>query len=135
MNSNIFRAFQITTVFALLILVLSCGDQDGVNPKDRVIDDDDPVTFFAEQVVVDFEERAGLGRQGCFEVVFPLTIDFPNGSNAEVASYKEFIEALKNWKQENPDVDGRPLIALPFDVISKNGEVIAIESYEMRPLN
>ncbi len=131
MNSNIFRALQIAALFALLLFAVSCGNQDGVNPTDRVTYDDDPETFFAEQTVVDFEERAGLGRHGCFEIVFPITIDFPDGSSLDVASYEEFVEALRTWKQENPDVDGRPLIALPFEVISKHGEVITIESYEV----
>ena len=118
-------------LFAVLLLAVSCSDQDGVNPTDRVSYDDDPAMFFAEQTIVDFEEKAGLGRRGCFEIVFPITIDFPDGSSAEVASYEEFVETLKTWKEENPDVDGRPSIALPFDVIARNGEVITIESDEM----
>jgi hypothetical protein len=131
MNTNIFKGFQIAGLFAVIFILASCQDQPGVEPTDQVALSDEDAIIYARQSVVDIEEDASLGRRGCFEIVFPVTINFPDNSSTEVSSYEELVEAIRTWRLENPDVDGRPKIALPFDVITKSGEIITIESYEM----
>lgn len=131
MHNYIFKGLQILSLFTFMLFVVSCQDEDGVQPKDQFEIFGDEADFYAELSVVKIEEHASLGRRGCFEVVFPITIDFPDGTNTEVASYEDMFQAIKAWRMDNPDADGRPMIALPFEVIHKNGEVISIESEEM----
>jgi hypothetical protein len=67
----------------------------------------------------------------CFEIVFPLTVIFPDESTAEVADKTALHDAWKAWKEANPGVKGGPEFDFPIQVI-KNGETepITISSKE-----
>ncbi|MEZ4909491.1 MAG: hypothetical protein R2774_01385 [Saprospiraceae bacterium] len=84
---------------------------------------------YAEEVVSRNLEGGNLGRLGCYELVFPVTVDFPNGAESvEVNSFEEMVSAIKAWKEStNPDRRTRPSIAFPFDVLNKDGELITVE--------
>ncbi len=80
-------------------------------------------------------ERGGEGSRGgrggnCFTPLFPITINFPDGSAVEVAD-KEAAKAAKEAYQEaNPDNDERPTIAMPFDVQLRDSSIVTIASEE-----
>jgi len=130
MNTNFFKSILILGIFAMLLFVISCQDKDEVGPMDQIGLLETEALIYAEQSVVDMEESARIGRRGCFEIVFPITINFPDSSSTEVSSYEELVEAIRTWRLENPDAEGRPMIALPFEVITKHGEIITIDSKE-----
>ena len=67
-----------------------------------------------------------IGRPGCFELVFPVSLEFPDASTAEVDSYESLRETIRAWKEANLDVDGRPQLVYPVDIINEDGEVITI---------
>jgi len=78
------------------------------------------------------EKRGGKGRRGnkCFKPVFPITLSFPDGSSAEVADKEAAKAAKKAWKEANPDAEGRPSIAFPFDVMQKDSSIVTLTSQE-----
>ncbi len=87
---------------------------------------------FADESIVELETRTRTGRGGCFELVFPVTIVLPDGTKAEVTSYKTLREEIRTWRQNNPDADRkvRPQFDFPIDVITKDGETVTIASSE-----
>lgn len=74
---------------------------------------------------------ADCGHNGphrpCFRPVFPLTIDFPDGTSTTVENRFEFRMAVRAWIMENPDAEERPSIAFPYDVILADGTVMTLE--------
>ena len=78
-----------------------------------------------------FSKHGPRGRKGdCFDVVFPVMVEFPDGSSSEAANKEGLAEILKAWKAANPDATSRPKIAIPFDVQLKDGTLASIESEE-----
>ncbi len=73
-------------------------------------------------------QRLGLNR--CFNLVFPLSIDFPDGSSTEVADREELKDAIKTWKLDNPDAEERPNLSFPYDVELQDGTIITVASEE-----
>lgn len=88
------------------------------------------VTEYVDETVYRLQGEGNLGRFGCYELVFPLSLQFPDSSVVEVADYETLVDAVKTWKENNPDVEGRPTFVFPIEVISEDGEVIAVNSKE-----
>ena len=71
----------------------------------------------------------GLGDR-CFELVFPVMVEFPDGAKKEVANKEEYHKAISTWRKNNPRVKGAPKIAFPYEVMLKDGTVTTIENME-----
>jgi len=74
------------------------------------------------------ESETRSGKLGCYELVYPVTVDFPDGTSQEVNDGEELRDAIKSWKEANPDVNGRPHLAFPYDIITENGKLITVEN-------
>lgn len=61
----------------------------------------------------------------CFEIVFPVTVIFPDETVVEVADKTAMQTTWKAWKEANPSVKGGPVFEFPIQVI-KDGETEAI---------
>jgi invasion protein IalB len=73
--------------------------------------------------------RPGILRL-CFRPVFPLTIEFPDGSTLEVENRFQLKMAYREWHQSNPNATERPSIAFPYDVTLQDGSVITVNSQD-----
>lgn len=60
----------------------------------------------------------GHGNHGlsCFELVFPVTIMFPDSTKAEASSRQNMRQLTRQWHQSNPGVHGRPQLVFPVTV-------------------
>ena len=95
-----------------------------------------------DQALYSAQERGGMGRFGCYELVFPVTVVLPDSSTVEVNSYEEMKQALRNYFDANgggaqgPHHGGpghhRPKIsfAFPISVLNEDGELITVDSEE-----
>lgn len=72
------------------------------------------------------------GLNHCFNIVFPLTIAFPDESTLTVADRQELAQAIRQWRIDNPDTEGRPTLAYPYDVELQDGTILTISSDEDR---
>ena len=115
------KLIKFTWMLALASLTLftSC-EKDDVN----VVED---VEFFVNSAVFDLEERGNCGRFGCYEFVFPITIQFPDESTAEVEDYETLRSTIRDWKEANSDAEERPSLAFPLDVMDEDGAIITVE--------
>lgn len=66
----------------------------------------------------------------CYELIFPITLDLPDGISMDIADRESLREALQAWKEANPDAADRPEISFPHDVTLPNGEVVTLENAE-----
>lgn len=120
---------QFLCLLMIGMMVTSCTDNN-----ESI--DDATAEAYAEETVFRTQESVNMGRFGCYELVFPITLNFSDATTKEIASYEELRAAVKEWRKANPRVKTRPSIAFPYEVITAEGEVItvddAIEQRELR---
>ena len=75
-------------------------------------------------------KRKHIAVRKCLDLLFPVTINFPDGEQLEVASKEELRDALEAWRMDNPGAGERPKLDLPFDVQTVNGNIFTITSKE-----
>ncbi len=126
------RIFKFSTLIALaLVFVLTSCDKEN-------LDELTTENFTTQAENRQDGERSGKGKRNgkgkrggkCFTPVFPITLNFPDGTGTEVADKEAAKEAKTTWKEANPDSEERPTIAMPFDVLLKDSSTLTITSEE-----
>ena len=115
-----FAAFALTIV----LFATSCEDQNAVDT------DNTEVETYVENAVFEIQERSNCGKFGCYEFVFPITIEFPDETSTEVDDFEGLKTEIKAWKEANPDATDRPQLAFPLELLTEDGEVITVSSRE-----
>jgi hypothetical protein len=111
-------------IFLLAALfITSCSDEESSIS-------DVEVENYTEDAVFQMQKHAMCGVRGCFEFMFPITIIFPDGGEAEVESYEEMKDRIKRWKYANPDALAKPNLQYPLDLLTSDGEIVTAESRE-----
>ncbi len=113
MNSKL--KISLLACFSFLLIMTSCTNE-GLNLDD-----------FADDTMFLVESETRSGKLGCYELVYPVTIAFPDGTSMEVNSGEELRSAVKSWKEDNQDVNGRPHLAFPYDIVTEDGSLITVE--------
>lgn len=125
------------SIFAVVFLAgffTSCQQEDSITDTEN----------FVLQSTMAIEAQCGAGRAGCYELVFPVTIQFADSTTATVGSYEEMKQTIREWFQANGDQMGghggphhggmghlqKPALLLPIQVINEAGEIITIETQE-----
>ncbi len=140
MMKSIFKSgFLGLLAFGFAAMFVSCGDDNAL--------DESNVENYVDQSVDYLHAQSNCGRFGCYEFVFPITIDFPDGTSVTVEDYQGLREELRAWHEENghqidwpepndsltmEDIpwDQLPSLAFPLEVIDEDGEIITVESRE-----
>jgi len=138
MYRTFIKSFGFLAIVALAGFFTSCQQEDNAMTADN----------FVLQSTQDIDYRSGAGRAGCYELVFPVTLQFADSTTAIVNSYDEMKQAMRDWFEANgggpgnggghgghhghggPGGLGRPFIVMPFQVINEAGEIITIETPE-----
>ena len=114
---------KINALVAILLvgLMTSCSKEE---------DNGTLVDNYVTNSTYELQKKFKIGKAGCFELVFPVSVAFPDSTTAEVDSYENLKETVKAWKEANMDVEGRPSLVYPVEILDDEGEVITIESAE-----
>ncbi len=115
-------AFLAITGLMTLSLITSCGESDD---QDLVSIDN-----YVDEAVFTLEAQGKIGRHGCAEFVFPITILFPGENSATVADYEALRTVIREWRENNPDAEEKPTLEFPLEVMTEDGELLTIESRE-----
>lgn len=83
-----------------------------------------------QEAFMEMEEAGHLGCGGCFQLAFPITLVFEDGSTATVDSRMAIRQAIRAWIAENGRPSERPQFEYPFDVTLRDGTVQTISSAE-----
>lgn len=117
-------------IFCLSMICFTCL----ITSCSKNNDSNEEVEAFVDQSVIALETRGGLGRGGCFEIVFPVQIVLPDGSVVETESYLNLRETLRKWRKANGGFNIKPLLAIdfvyPMSVINSDGETVTLNSRE-----
>ena len=69
----------------------------------------------------------------CFDLVFPITFDMPDGSTITVTSDDEDGWAeIKAWYETNPDAEEKPALQYPVEIIYEDETITINDDDEMR---
>ncbi|MCC7245278.1 MAG: hypothetical protein IT269_06340 [Saprospiraceae bacterium] len=129
--------FWLLPLFAFMAFLIACNKDNATSDQ---IDD------AVDQALYSVQERGGIGRFGCYELVFPVTIQLPDSTTAAVNSYDEMKQALRDWFQANGVPQGgghgqgqgprpRPQFVFPISVVNESGEIITVANEdELRQL-
>ncbi len=109
---------KLNALLALFVtgMMSSCSDENSTVDVDN----------YVIETTFEIQKAFKIGKPGCYELVFPVTLEFPDATTAEVDSYENLKETVRAWKEANTEVDGRPSLEFPVDVLSQDGELITI---------
>ena len=124
MNKYFFNLLGLALSLLITGLFISCQkEEDGLSGD---------VDNFVQVSTRGIEHGFGVGLTGCYELVFPVTVQFPDSTIAEVADYPALKQALHDWFVANGGVKplNRPTLVYPIQVINRAGEIITVETPE-----
>lgn len=117
------------SIFKSLLLALIAGfvTFSACNTEDLSSDAIGNVEALTDESTFALEQRGNLGRHGCYDLVFPLSIVFSDGSRVLVTGQDSLRHAIRAWhianggtKHEKPD------FAFPIQVIAEDGSIIDV---------
>ena len=111
---------SLLAMLAIMALFTSCEKED-LN-----IDD---VENYVDEAIFGLQGQANCGKFGCYEFIFPISIQFTDGSTVEVEDYASLRERLKTYREENADAE-RPSFVFPLSVTTEEGEIVTVSTQE-----
>jgi len=113
-------SIQFLTILAITLLTITSCTKEDVNVVD--------IENYTADAMYELERECNAGHKGCFEFIWPLTIDFPDETSLEFEDYTSIREGIKRWKEANPDVEGRPRLSFPLEIVGADGTMYTINS-------
>ncbi|NND08612.1 MAG: hypothetical protein HKN87_19735 [Saprospiraceae bacterium] len=127
MIKQVVKAATIFSLALMSLLMISCDKESDSLSSDSVEN-------YIDDVIFNIQKRGNAGKFGCAEFVFPMSITFDDGTTMEVADYPAFRNALRTYREANPDAT-HPTLNYPIDVFTQIGTIITVDSAgEMRAL-
>ena len=115
--------YLIAMGICMVFLFQSCS-------KDNELDEVLSTENFVEGTLDDMQSQFQAGRAGCYTLVFPVDVLFPDQTTVTVDSFAALKTAIMEWKESNPDAEERPALDYPVTVSNSEGELIQVDSKE-----
>ena len=117
--------------FALMAIFTACDKQESTET-------DVTAEEYTDQALFIIQEEGNIGPLGCYDLVFPISVEMPDGETITVEDYDELIANFRAWREANPgrpDWTNRPHFVFPVDVIDEEGTVLTVENHmDMRQI-
>jgi len=69
-------------------------------------------------------------KNNCFEMVYPLVWTMPDDLEITTNDEKEMWTSIKNWYELNPEIEEKPTLIYPVNIVFKNDETQTITDEE-----
>jgi len=123
-----FLKFFLLSSIAITAVFASCKKTEDVTTTEEYVD----------QALYSVQDRGGMGRFGCYELVFPVSFTLPDNTVVEANAYEDIKTALRTYFANNAGQGGhgghqfarRINFVFPVSVINENGEVITADNQE-----
>lgn len=134
MNKSIFKFIPI--VLFVTSLLIQCNKTEEMT--------EEQLTEITDKAMFNMDETLGTGKQGCFELIFPVAVTLPDGNVKTFNSYQEIgtevkarIRARAGSGSGRPNGGGRPQgdrphpkLVLPVNIINEQGQTVTITTEE-----
>ena len=117
MLKNVFN-LRCFTLLLLAGFIVSCTDDGNDVEADN----------FGAVEAYTIQKNLNAGKQGCLEIVYPISIVLPDSTVIDVESMEDAKAQLQAWRESNPDINEKPSVVYPIEVITQEGETVSIES-------
>lgn len=74
--------------------------------------------------------RPNPWKNRCYRLVFPVTVDFPDSTQAVADSAKGLKMLLRDWRMNHDPSEGRPRLAFPYNIRLRDSSIVTITSRE-----
>ncbi len=124
---QLLKFFLLPTI-AIMATFMACNKNEDTTTVEEYVD----------EALYSVQERGGMGRFGCYELVFPVSFTLPDETVVEANSYEDIKTALRNYFTNNPGQGGqgghsfirRINFVFPISVINQDGAVITVADQE-----
>ncbi len=125
MNKQLIKFFGMAALAMISLLSFEACTKDDISSSTTL-------DALADQSLFALEQRGNLGRHGCYDLVFPVTIKLADGTTITVVSQDSLKKALHKWHENHKDghKKNHPEFVFPIHVIAEDGSVIAVETKE-----
>jgi hypothetical protein len=108
------------SIFTLFILALftftACQKQDLVKEKDMLFEKEVVKSEKDEDQLCEYGKHEDNYVAGCFDFVYPVSYNMPDGTTLFGANDEAIDIAVKNWYVANSDVFEKPRLNFPVDI-------------------
>ncbi len=111
--------FLLPALLVATAIFFACNKSDEITVDEAV-----------DSALFSIQERGGMGRFGCFELVFPVTLSLSGGATAEVDSYEAMKQTLRAYFETNGCNRPAPAFVFPIAVLSQEGELISVNNQD-----
>ncbi len=124
-----FNLFSLIGLLSLFIFSLTSCETE----EQSIVDIDN----FADSSIEQIQQKT-VGKKYCLEYVFPISIQFIDGTIAEVTDYENLHETISTFFEENDiekNKENKPTLIFPVEVLNQEGEIIQVTTQdELREL-
>lgn len=117
------------SLFAFLLIGLSFLTSCNTDDTDSIFNSDE-VENFIGGTFDDMSTKSRTGKNFCLELVFPITLEFSEGTQVSGDSFQDLCVNIRTLVSENEDLRERPTLVYPVEVITADGEVLTANSQE-----
>ncbi len=139
-------SFAILALLSAGLFITSCSEE-----ADSVVDIETTENF-VNQSIYSLQTEGNVGKLGCFEFVFPVSILYPDGTTESVDDYETLRATIKAWFEANaasldlPEKDSTrrrgfgyladipwdmlPTLDFPVDILTDSAEIVTVEDRE-----
>ncbi|MBI1226967.1 MAG: hypothetical protein GC192_17175 [Bacteroidetes bacterium] len=119
---NIVNLLKINLLLLLAISFFAACKKD--QPTPTPIEGDFSMTNGMNQIVTRNTDPESNGL--CFEIAFPVTVAFPDGSTQTANSMEELEGIYNDWFESNPTANECPAIVFPLNVTLEDGSTQSV---------
>lgn len=123
MSKFSFKTILVLALFSCALFLVSC-EKEIIEAEEASVTEN-----FVNQSLFEMQKMGNFGKFGCYEFVFPISIDFPDETSASVESYEALRTTVMNWKENNADAKERPHLAFPIEVIAEDGTITSVADF------
>lgn len=118
------RLLSMAFLAAFAMVFTSCSDDEALT-----VETSDNLTETAMRSL----QNGAVGRGFCLEFVYPITVQFVDGSTASAEDHESLRATIKAWFETNEvekNRENKPQLVFPVEVLNQEGEVIEVASRE-----
>ncbi len=118
---------NVKLLFSTLLLICTVF-LTSCDKENEVVDTENFVDSSIERL-----QAKAFGKKTCLELIFPVSVNFIDGSTVEADSYESLREEIINWFTTNEvekTKENKPTLVYPIQVLNEEGEIIDVASQE-----
>ncbi len=118
------KAFSLFVFTLLAIGFTSCSKEEAISLVDA--------SNFTDASISSLQ-RGAIGKKHCLEFIFPISLEFNDGTTADVESYEDLKDTVQDWFETSgvePSKENRPDLVFPIEVVNMEGEIISVATQD-----